>query len=39
MVSSNMIIFVCRGAGVLLEGIFRKTVKHVIQDSTGKKVH
>ena len=28
-----------RGPGVLLEGLFRKKVKHVLHDSTGAKVH
>ena len=27
-----------RGAGVLLEGVFHKRVKHVIQDTSGGKV-
>ena len=27
-----------RGAGVLLEGVFQKRVKHIVQDSEGGKV-
>ena len=28
-----------RGTGVLMEGVFHKTTKHTIQDSTGAKVN
>ena len=38
VVFHNVFCLTDRGSGVLLEGVYRKRVKHIIQDTGGKKV-
>ena len=33
-----MLLNLFRGPGVLLEGVYQKRVKHIVQDTGGKKV-
>ena len=38
VVFHNVFYLIDRGPGVLLEGVYRKRVKHIVQDTGGKKV-
>ena len=38
VVFHNVFYLTDRGPGVLLEGVYRKRVKHIVQDTGGKKV-